>query len=231
MFWDATFPEVSRADRPLYFDAMNETLAQLHGIDFAAVGLDGFGRAGDYLRRQVARWSKQYLEDADAGRDANMDRLLEWLPSRIPGSDETSVVHGDFRCDNMIFHPTEPRVLAVLDWELSTLGHPLADFTYHAMMYRMPPSIVAGLAGADLAALNIPNEAEYVAAYCRRTGRASIPGYDFYVAFNFFRMAAIFHGIKGRAIRGTAASASAHERAKAFPELAELAWRQAERGG
>lgn len=231
VFWDATFPEVGLSDRPLYFDAMNETLARLHQIDYAAVGLDGFGRAENYMRRQIDRWSKQYLEDADAGRDPNMDRLLEWLPSRVPADDETSVVHGDFRCDNMIFHPTEPRVLAVLDWELSTLGHPLADFTYHAMMYRMPPSIVAGLAGADLAALNIPDEAAYVAAYCRRTGRESIPGYDFYVAFNFFRMAAIFHGIKGRAIRGTAASASAHERAKAFPELAELAWRQARRGG
>jgi aminoglycoside phosphotransferase (APT) family kinase protein len=231
VFWDATFPEVGLSDRPLYFDAMNETLARLHRIDYAAVGLDGFGRAENYMRRQIDRWSKQYLEDADAGRDPNMDRLLEWLPSRVPADDETSVVHGDFRCDNMIFHPTEPRVLAVLDWELSTLGHPLADFTYHAMMYRMPPSIVAGLAGADLAALNIPDEAAYVAAYCRRTGRESIPGYDFYVAFNFFRMAAIFHGIKGRAIRGTAASASAHERAKAFPELAELAWRQARRGG
>ncbi len=231
VFWDATFPEVGLSDRPLYFDAMNETLARLHRIDYAAVGLDGFGRAENYMRRQIDRWSKQYLEDADAGRDPNMDRLLEWLPSRVPADDETSVVHGDFRCDNMIFHPTEPRVLAVLDWELSTLGHPLADFTYHAMMYRMPPSIVAGLAGADLAALNIPDEAAYVAAYCRRTGRESIPGYDFYVAFNFFRMAAIFHRIKGRAIRGTAASASAHERAKAFPELAELAWRQARRGG
>jgi len=145
------------------------------------------------------------------------------LPGNIPAGDETSIVHGDFRCDNMIFHPTEPKVLAVLDWELSTLGHPLADFAYHAMMYQMPPDIVAGLAGADLAALNIPGEADYVAAYCERTGRAGIANWDFYVAFNFFRLAAIFHGIKGRAVRGTASSAHALERAKSFPVLARLA--------
>jgi aminoglycoside phosphotransferase (APT) family kinase protein len=124
----------------------------------------------------------------------------------------------------MIFHPTEPRVLAVLDWELSTLGHPLADFTYHAMMYHMPPHIVAGLGDADVAALGIPTEADYVAAYCRRTGREGLPDYRYYMAFNFFRLAAIFHGIKGRVIRGTAANAQARERAEAFPELARLAW-------
>jgi len=223
IFWDATFAEVSRDERPAYFDAMNATIAQLHGIDHEAVGLGDYGKPGNYFERQIGRWSKQYLADTDAGRDPDMDRLIAWLPANIPAGDETAIVHGDFRCDNMIFHPTEPRVLAVLDWELSTLGHPLADFAYHAMMYRMPPHIVAGLAGADLAALNIPAEADYVAAYCRRTGRAAIPAYEFYIAFNLFRLAAIFHGIKGRAIRGTAASAHALERAKNFPTLARLA--------
>jgi len=229
IFWDATFPNVSRADRPAYFDAMNDTIACLHMVDYQAVGLGDYGRPGNYFERQIGRWSKQYLEDKDGGRDPNMDRLIEWLPRHIPPGDETSVVHGDFRCDNMIFHPTEPRVLAVLDWELSTLGHPLADFAYHAMMYRTPPALIAGLAGADLPALNIPSEEAYIDAYCRRVGRTSIPSYDFYLAFNFFRLAAIFHGIKGRAVRGTAVSAHAAERAEKFPAFAALAWTQAER--
>jgi aminoglycoside phosphotransferase (APT) family kinase protein len=229
IFWDATFPEVLRGERPDYFDAMNETIARLHMVDYKAVSLSDYGRPGNYFERQIARWSEQYVEDLDAGRDPHMDRLIEWLPAHIPQGDETSIVHGDFRCDNMIFHPTRPRVLAVLDWELSTLGHPLADFAYHAMMYHMPPYIVAGLAGADLEVLNIPSEPSYVEAYCRRVGRASIPSYDFYVAFNFFRLAAILHGIKGRAVRGTAASVHAQERAQCFPELAKLAWIQAQR--
>jgi aminoglycoside phosphotransferase (APT) family kinase protein len=229
IFWDARLPDVSDADRPAYFDAMNATMAALHGVDYEAVGLGDYGKPGNYFARQIGRWSKQYLADEEAGRDPNMDRLVAWLPENIPDGDETSVVHGDFRCDNMIFHPTEPRVLAVLDWELSTLGHPLADFAYHAMMYRMPPDIVAGLQGADLAALNIPSEDDYVAAYCRRMGRDGIPNWDFYIAFNFFRLAAIFHGIKGRVIRGTAANAQARERAKDFPRLAALAAEAMER--
>lgn len=223
IFWDATFAPVDRAARPDYFDAMNATLAQLHRVDFRAIGLAQFGRPGNYFARQIGRWSQQYLHDEQAGRDVNMDRVVAWLPEHIPDDDETSLVHGDFRCDNLIFHPSQPEVIAVLDWELSTLGHPLSDFAYHSMMYRMPPHIVAGLAGADLAALNIPTEAQYVAAYCRRTGRESIANYEFYMAFNFFRMAAIFHGIKGRVIRGTAASSHARERAESFPTVARLA--------
>ncbi len=224
IFWDATFPGVSTAERPAYFDAMNATMAQLHSLDPAAISLGDYGKPGNYFARQIGRWSKQYLADDLAGRNDDMDALVEWLPHNIPAGDETSVVHGDFRCDNMIFHPTEPRVLAVLDWELSTLGHPLADFTYHAMMYRMPAEIVAGLKGADLAALNIPSEADYVAAYCRRTGRGAIPAYEFYMAFNLFRLAAIFHGIKGRVLRGNAASAQATQRAEHFPMLARMAF-------
>ena len=229
IFWDVSFPQVARAARPAYFDAMNETIARLHRVDFAAVGLADYGRTGDYFSRQISRWSRQYIDDTAAGRNADMDRLIEWLPAHIPPNDETSLVHGDYRCDNLIFDPLEPRVVAVLDWELSTLGHPLADFAYHAMMYRMPPNIVAGLAGADLARLNIPSEEDYIASYCRHAGRAAIPAYDFYVTFSFFRLAAIFHGIKGRVARGTAVSANARERAQSFSTLAALAWEQAQR--
>ena len=229
IFWDAALPEVPRTERPACFDAMNGVIAALHRIDPEAAGLGDYGRAGNYFARQIGRWTQQYLDDDLAGRDPNMDRLIEWLPAHIPPGEETAIVHGDCRIDNMIFHPSEPRVLAVLDWELSTLGHPLADFSYNAMMYQMPPHIVAGLAGADLAALNLPSEEDYVAAYCARVGRSDIPGYRFYIAFNFFRLAAIFHGIKGRVIRGTASSASAAERAAMFPELAEIGWREAQR--
>ncbi|MCW1384742.1 phosphotransferase [Novosphingobium sp. KCTC 2891] len=223
IFWDAAFTEVPREQRAAYYDAMNETIAALHSVDVDAVGLSDYGKPGNYFARQIGRWSKQYLEDELAGRNPDMDALVEWLPTAIPEGDEVSVVHGDFRCDNMIFHPTEPRVVAVLDWELSTLGHPLADFAYHAMMYRMPPDIVAGIGGSDPVALGLPTEAEFIAAYCRRTGREGIDNWDFYLAFNFFRLAAIFHGIKGRVLRGTATNAQAKERAEAFPRLAALA--------
>jgi aminoglycoside phosphotransferase (APT) family kinase protein len=223
IFWDATFPDVSRENRPAYFDAMNATMASLHAVDPVAAGLAEFGKPGSYFARQIGRWTKQYQADELAGRNADMDALVEALPSLIPEGDETAIIHGDCRCDNMIFHPTEPRVLAVLDWELSTLGNPLADFAYHALMYRMDPEIVPGLAGADLAALNIPSEASYVADYCARTGRASIPNYEFYIAFNLFRLAAIFHGIKGRVLRGNAANAQASRRAESFPTLARMA--------
>lgn len=223
IFWDATFSDVPVMERSAYFHAMNATIATLHQLDPAVIGLADYGKPGNYFARQIGRWTRQYLDDIDAGRDADMDALVAWLPAHIPEGDETRLVHGDFRCDNLIFHPSEPRIVAVLDWELSTLGHPLADFAYHALMYRMPPDIVAGLGGADIAGLGIPDEQAYVAAYCARTGRAGLPDYDFYVAFNFFRLAAIFHGIKGRVIRGTAASAHARERAASFPRLARLA--------
>ncbi len=223
IFWDASFAEIDRVERPSYFDAMNATIAALHRIDPVAVELGDYGRPGNYFARQIARWTGQYLDDADAGPNDDMDALVAWLPEHIPAGEESRIVHGDFRCDNLIFHPSEPRILAVLDWELSTLGHPLADFAYHAMMYRMPPDIVAGLGGADVAALGLPSEADYVAAYCARTGRDGIADYEFYIAFNFFRIAAIFHGIKGRVIRGNASSAHARERAASFPRLARLA--------
>jgi len=229
IFWDPTFPDVEPEARGAYYDAMNATIAQLHGIDYEAAGLGDYGRPGNYFERQIGRWSKQYIEDTEAGRIPSMDRLVEWLPENIPAScgDESSIVHGDFRCDNLIFHPSEPRVVAVLDWELSTLGHPLADFTYHAMTYRMPQGLPAGMAGVDVEALGIPSEAHYVAAYCRRTGRDDIPGLDFYMAFNMFRFAAIIHGVKGRMIRGSASNAEADKLVALLETLADAAWAEA----
>nr|WP_238560225.1 phosphotransferase [Sphingomonas sp. Mn802worker] len=232
VFWDASFSDVPRGERARYFDAMNAAIADLHAIDPAAVGLADYGRPGDYFARQIARWSGQYYSDIEAGRDANMDRLIDWLHANVPaGDDDTGIIHGDFRCDNMIFARAGPRILAVLDWELSTLGHRGADFAYHTMMYRMPPHIVAGLGNADVGALGLPSEQEYLAAYCTRRGLPGLPNYDFYVAFNFFRLAAIFHGIKGRVLRGSAASAQARQRVEVLPELMQLAWAQAERAG
>lgn len=223
IFWDASFGDIPRDERAAYFDAMNVVIAAMHRLDPAAIGLGDYGRAGNYFSRQIGRWSQQYLADELADRDPDMDAVVAWLPTAIPEGDETRLVHGDFRCDNMIFHPAEPRILAVLDWELSTLGHPLADFAYHAMMYRMPADIVAGLGGADPVPLGLPAEEDYIAAYCRRTGRDVVADWEFYIAFSFFRLAAIFHGIKGRVLRGNASSANARERAEAFPRLARLA--------
>jgi len=229
IFWDAALPGLAAEERAAIYDAMNATLAQLHAFEPAAIGLANFGRSANYFARQLDTWSKQYHADADAGRDADMDRVIEWLERNMPAEDDqVGVVHGDFRVDNIIFHPTEPRVIAVLDWELSTLGHTGADFAYHAMMYHMPPHIVAGLGGSPLPA-GIPDESAYLAAYCRRTGKEAIPDYGYYLAFNFFRLAAIFHGIKGRVIRGTAASANAAERARAFPQLTAIAWSLAQK--
>ena len=223
IFWDAAFQAVERDERPLYFAAMNAVLARLHSLDVDAIGLSDYGRPGNYFARQIALWTRQYREDLDAGRSEDMEALCEWLPRHIPEDAQSCLIHGDFRCDNIIFHATEPRIVAVLDWELSTLGHPLGDFAYHAMMYRMPPDIVAGLEGADISALNLPTEEAYIESYCVNTGRAAIPHYEFYITFNMFRMAAIVHGIKGRVMRGAASSADAKERAANFPRMARMA--------
>ena len=232
IFWDPTFPEVSRDERPRYFDAMNAALASLHNVDPQAVGLGDYGKPAGYLPRQVERWSKQYRQDeAVAGRVAALERLIDWLPRNLPQQEQPpAIVHGDYRADNVIFHPTEPSVVAILDWELSTLGDPLADFAYHLMAYRMPTLGVAGLAGKDLAALNIPLEAQYVQAYCARTGRSGIEDLNFYVAFCMFRLAGIMHGIRGRVARGTAVSAQALDYANQVEALAELAWQQVAAG-
>jgi aminoglycoside phosphotransferase (APT) family kinase protein len=208
ILWDPTLPGMDPSQRAAHYAELNRVIATLHLIDYAAIGLGDFGRTGNYIERQVARWSKQY-QAAAADRIDAMDRLIEWLPSHIPDGDETSIVHGDYRLDNVIFHPSEPRILAVLDWELSTLGHPLSDFAYQVMAWRLSPEEFRGLKGADLKSLGIPSEADYVAAYCQRTGRTGIPHFEFYLIFNMFRIAAILHGVLSRAQQGNAASADA----------------------
>ena len=226
--WEADFPGLSRDHRAAHFDAMNATIARLHSFDPQAIGLADYGRASGFVERQVARWSKQYQSDVEAGRLAQMDAVVDWLEQHLPpDSGDARVVHGDFRCDNMIFAPDEARVAAVLDWELSTLGDPAADFVYHMLMYRMPAGLFTGLGGLDLAALGIPSEEQYVAAYCRRTGRDHLPNVDYLVVFVMFRLAAILHGIKGRLARGNASSAHAAQMVGQLEPLAELALDQA----
>ena len=225
--WEASFPGLSPSDRAAHFDAMNSTMARLHSFDPTAIGLGDYGRATGFVERQVARWSKQYESDVEAGRSPTMDRLVAWLRDNLPpDSGEGRIVHGDYRCDNMIFAASKPRIAAVLDWELSTLGDPAADFVYHLMMYRMPAGMFTGLKGLDFAELGIPSEEEYVAAYCQRTGRSSLPHLDYLLVFVIFRLAAICHGIRGRLARGSASSSHAEATAALTEPLAELALAQ-----
>ena len=227
--WDPTFPGLTPAERAGHFDAMNTTIAALHSIDPVTIGLGDYGRPSNFVERQVARWSKQYEGDVEAGRVPAMDRLVEWLRANLPpDSGNARIVHGDFRCDNMIFAADAPRVVAVLDWELSTLGDPAADFVYHLMMYRMPAGMFTGLSGLDLAALGIPTEEQYIAAYCARTGRSALPHIDYLMVFVMFRLAAITHGIRGRLARGNASSDHAAATAALTEPLADLAWSVAE---
>ena len=209
IFWDPYLPDLDRDERAAIYDASNATLAQLHGIDYEAAGLGEYGKPGNYFERQIGRWTKQY-KAAEIDPIPAMDALIEWLPANAPEQERTSVVHGDYRLDNMIFHPTEPRVIAVLDWELSTLGDPLADFTYQLMQWRTPKEIRSGFLGVDLSDLGIPTEDEYVAAYCKRTGRQGIPSLDFYIVYNIFRLAGIAQGVYARSVQGNASN----ERAK-----------------
>ena len=233
ILWELDLPGMDPDERAAIYDDVNLTLAKLHNTDHEAVGLADYGVPGNYFERQISRWSRQYRA-SETGTVATMDQLIDWLPDNIPDDESASIVHGDYRLDNMVLHPTEPRVIAVLDWELSTIGHPLADFTYHLMAWHMPDIGIGsiGLAGKPLAELGIPGEEDYVARYCERTGRQrGIPGINFYLAFNFFRLAAILQGIAGRVRDGTAASAHASEAVKAVQPLADLGWQYAARHG
>jgi aminoglycoside phosphotransferase (APT) family kinase protein len=225
VFFDPSLPGVDAGERAALYDELNRVIAALHQVDVAAVGLSDFGRPGRYLARQIERWTRQYRASETERIDA-MERLIEWLPAHVPAADETSLVHGDYRIDNVIFHPTEPRILGVLDWELSTLGHPLADFAYHCMTWRVTPDEFRGIKGHDLDALGIPQEAPYVEAYRRRTGRESLPDWDYYLAFNMFRMSAILQGILARARQGNATSAQAEATGRLARPMAEAGWRQ-----
>lgn len=224
VFWEPQLPGMTPAQRAEIFDEMNRVLAALHRVDFVAAGLSDYGKHDGYLARQIARWTKQYRA-SETESIAAMDALIEWLPAHIPPGEEASIVHGDYRLDNVIFHPTEPRILAVLDWELSTIGHPLADFAYHCMTWYLPAGAGRGLGGTDLTGTGIPSVKDYVARYCERTGRVGgIEHFDFYMAFNMFRMAGILQGIRKRVVDGTASSAQAVAMGKAARPIAEQAW-------
>jgi aminoglycoside phosphotransferase (APT) family kinase protein len=228
ILWDPALPDFSNSGRAALFDEMNRVMAQLHGVDYAAIGLSDYGKPGNYFARQISRWTKQYRA-SETEPIAAMESLMEWLPANIPAGEETTIVHGDYRLDNFIFHPTEPKILAILDWELSTLGHPLADFAYHCMVWKVPPNAFRGLAGADIAALGIPNLDDYIATYCQRTGRASIENFDYYLAYNLFRMAGILQGIMKRVVDGTASSDQALSMGKAARPMADLGWQMVQK--
>ena len=231
VLWDQSLPGMTTTQRGAIYDEMNRVIAALHKVEFSACGLADYGKPGNYFERQIGRWSRQY--QASVTRPiAEMDSLMQWLPANIPASARdpgmVSIVHGDFRLDNLLFHPDQPRVLAVLDWELSTLGHPLADFSYHCMAWHIPPGTFRGIGGLDVASLGIPTEAEYIARYCERTGlttpAALQADWSFYLAYNLFRLAAILQGIAKRVEAGTASSAQALSSAAGAPVLAKMAW-------
>ena len=235
VFWDQSLPDIAQADRAAYYDEMNRVIAALHNVDVNKAGLASYGKPGNYFERSIGRWTKQYLASITDPIDA-MDQLMAWLPANIPASArdgaQVSVVHGDYRLDNLMFHATEPRVIAVLDWELSTTGHPLADFSYHCMSWHIEPGQFRGVGGLDLVALGIPDEKSYVRRYCERTGRPDadvvMADWNFYLAYNMFRLAGILQGIAKRVEMGTASSAQARQAGAGARPLAEMGWRIAQ---
>lgn len=232
VLWNPSLPGTDNASRAAMYDEMNRIMAKLHTVDVKAAGLESYGRPGNYFERSISRWSKQY-QASITEPIAEMGKLMDWLPAHIPhsGRDESqvSVVHGDYRLDNLVFHPTEPRIIAILDWELSTIGHPLADFSYHCMLWHIPANFSQGIGGLDLESLGIPSEREHVRRYCERTGRADpdavMADWPFYTAYNLFRMAAILQGVAKRVLDGTASSAQAKAAAAKARPLAEMGWK------
>ncbi len=223
IFADGMLPDSNPEERAAIYDSMNDVFARLHKVDWRSVGLEGFGKPDGYVARQVSRWSKQYVASNVPDCPA-MNQVMAWLPANDPGDDEAAIAHGDFRLGNLIVHPTEPRVVAVLDWELATIGHPLADLAYNCMSYHLPAGTGRGFADVDLATLGIPTEEEYLAAYCRRTGRSTVPNWNFYMVFALFRIAAILAGVYRRGLDGNASDRQAVERGAVYQAMAEIAW-------
>jgi acyl-CoA dehydrogenase len=225
---DQSLPGMTPAQRGAIYEEMNRVIAALHQVDPGEVGLETFGKPGNYFQRQIARWSRQYLESNTEDIES-LHALIEWLPQHIPAGDQTSIVHGDYRLDNLVFHPTQPRAIGLLDWELATLGHPMADFAYHCMSWHIPATLWRGIAGLDLASLGIPDEAAYLKRYTDATGFAGEEHWDFYIAYNLFRMAAILQGIAKRAADGTASAPDAKETGSKARPLADIGWHYAQR--
>jgi aminoglycoside phosphotransferase (APT) family kinase protein len=223
IFYNQLLPGMTGGERAALFDGMNAAVAALHRIDPADVGLADYGRPDRFLERQVALWTRQYRASEGDRNDA-MERLIEWLPAHLPPEQPTGIFHGDLRIDNMIFHPTEPRVVALLDWELSTLGDPIADLAYQALVWRIPADMFRGLGDVDRAALGIPEEADYLARYCARTGRDGLAHWSFYLAFSLFRLVAILQGVWRRAQEGNASAADAAEVGSKARPLAIVGW-------
>ena len=223
VFRQPHLPDVAPADRAALYEDMVDVLARLHSVDVPAAGLSDYGKPGNYFARQIARWSHQYVA-AKTDDITAMDKLMAWLPEHVPPGDETTIVHGDYRVENLIFHPIEPRIVAIVDWELSTLGHPLADLAYNCLTYHLAPEALGRPGGGDADREGIPDEASYVAAYCRRTDRDGIPSWNFYPAFSMVRLASSLHGVYARALQGNAASAYARQRGAAARLVAEQGW-------
>ena len=225
IFWEQSLPQLQPKQRTAIYDELNRIIAELHQVDIGAHGLENYGKAGNYFVRQIDRWTRQYRA-SEIGANHAMEQLIDWLPKHIPHEDEPQVVlvHGDYRIDNLIFHPTEPKVVAVIDWELSTLGHPLADFAYHLLSWHLTPEFAQGIAGLDLVALGIPRESDYIDTYEKRVGYIIKPVWNFYLAYNLFRLAAIVQGIAKRVENGTASSAQAEQRGNMARPFAELGW-------
>lgn len=223
VFVDQSLPGMQAKERHKIYEQMNRTIAAIHRLDYMSLGLESFGKPGNYFSRQIARWSRQ-VREANIPIPDSLNKLMDWLPTNMPGEDETTLIHGDFRMDNLIFHKTEPRIIGVLDWELSTLGNPLADFAYQCMAWRIPPDLWRGIQGLDLGALGIPSESEYIAMYERQIGKPIVEHWPFLMAYNLFRISAILHGITKRAMDGNANASDAIENGEKAGALADLGW-------